>query len=93
LGVILAVCFAVGLMVKTRVGQFIQEKLEKRILQLAPGYPTIKAVIIQLIGKKMSPFSSVVLVRPSENDTLLAAFIPSEAVMEIWSAKDLDIFS
>jgi uncharacterized membrane protein len=73
--IILAGCFALGLMVRTRVGQFIQENLENRILQLAPGYPTIKSVVMQFIGKKKSPFSSVALVRPFENDTLLTAFI------------------
>lgn len=73
--IILAGCFVLGLIVKTRVGRFIQENLENRILQLAPGYPTIKSVVMQFIGKKKSPFSSVALVRPFENDTLLTAFI------------------
>ena len=73
--IILAICFMVGLIVRTKTGQFIQYNLEEKILQLAPGYPTIKSVVMQFIGKKESPLSSVALVRPFENETLLTAFI------------------
>jgi uncharacterized membrane protein len=65
----------VGIFVKTRVGQFIQHNLEKRILQMAPGYPTIKSIVMQFIGKKKSPFSSVALVEVFGNETLMTAFI------------------
>jgi uncharacterized membrane protein len=75
IGIILTICFMVGTIVRTKVGQYIQENLENRILQIAPGYPTIKSVVMQFIGKKKSPFSSVALVRPFENDTLMTAFI------------------
>jgi uncharacterized membrane protein len=73
--IILAVCFLVGVVIKTKVGQFIQDNLENRILQLAPGYPTIKSVVMQFIGKKKSPFSSVALVQVFGNETLMTAFI------------------
>lgn len=73
--IILAVCFLVGVVIKTKVGQFIQNNLENRILQLAPGYPTIKSVVMQFIGKKKSPFSSVALVQVFGNETLMTAFI------------------
>ena len=75
IAIILTICFVVGVIVRTKAGQFIQNSLEDRILQLAPGYPTIKSIVMQFIGKKKSPFSSVALVRPFENDTLLSAFI------------------
>jgi uncharacterized membrane protein len=75
IGIILAFCFVVGTVVKTKVGRYIQENLENHILKIAPGYPTIKSIIMQFIGKKKSPFSSVALVRPFENDTLMTAFI------------------
>ena len=75
IGIILVICFLVGTIVRTKVGQYIQGNLENRILQIAPGYPTIKSVVMQFIGKKKSPFSSVALVRPFENDTLMTAFI------------------
>jgi len=73
--VILAVCFIVGVVVRTKVGRFVQENLENRILQLAPGYPTIKSVVMQFIGKEKSPFSTVALVRLFGNETLMTAFV------------------
>ena len=74
-GIILTFCFGVGAAVKTKIGRYIQENLEDHILKIAPGYPTIKSIVMQFIGKKKSPFSSVALVRPFENDTLMTAFI------------------
>jgi uncharacterized membrane protein len=75
IAIILAVCFLVGVVIKTKAGQFIQDNLEKRILQMAPGYPTIKSVVMQFIGKEKSPFSSVALVQVFGNETLMTAFI------------------
>jgi len=75
LAIIVAVCFVVGIIVKTRAGRFIQESLEQRLLRLAPGYSTLKSIIMQLFGRKESAFSSVALVRPFEKQTLLTAFI------------------
>ncbi|MBU0544707.1 MAG: DUF502 domain-containing protein [Proteobacteria bacterium] len=72
--VILVSCFIIGIIVKTKIGQYIHEHLESRILKIAPGYSTIKEIVMQFIGKKF-PFSSVALVRIFENDTLLTAFI------------------
>lgn len=73
--IILTICFLLGVVVKTKVGQFIHENLENRILQLAPGYPTIKSVVMQFIGKNKSPFSSVALVQVFGDETLMTAFI------------------
>jgi len=75
IAIILAVCFFVGVVVKTKVGGFIHENLENRILQFAPGYPTIKSIVMQFIGKRGSPFSSVALVQVFGNETLMTAFI------------------
>jgi uncharacterized membrane protein len=65
----------VGVVIKTKIGQFIQEGLENRILKMAPGYPTIKSVVMQFMGKEKSPFSSVALVRVFGPETLMTAFI------------------
>jgi len=75
IAIILAICFVVGVVVRTKAGQFFQENLENRILKLAPGYPTIKSVVQQFIGQKQSPFSSVALVQVFGNETLMTAFI------------------
>lgn len=74
IAVILISCFIIGIIVKTKIGKFIHENLERKILKTAPGYSTIKEIVMQLIGKKF-PFSSVALVRVFENDTLMTAFI------------------
>jgi uncharacterized membrane protein len=73
--IIVAICFLVGALVKTGVGKFIHENLEDHILNLAPGYPTIKAVVMQFVGRKKSPFSSVALVQVFGNEILMTAFI------------------
>ena len=75
IAIVLIICFVVGVVVRTRAGQFLQENLENRILKLAPGYPTIKSVVMQFIGQKKSPFSSVALVQVFGNETLMTAFI------------------
>ena len=72
---ILAICFMVGILVKTRVGNFIHRGLENRILAIAPGYTMIKETVMQFFGQSKSPFSSVAMVRVSENDTLMTGFI------------------
>lgn len=74
LTIIVLGCFVIGVFVKTRFGKYVHENLEKRITKIAPGYGTIKEIVMQLIGKKF-PFSSVALVRIFENDTLVTAFI------------------
>ena len=78
IAVILAVCFLVGVFIKTKVGKFIQENLETHILNFAPGYGLLKETVMQFLGKKKSPFSSVALVQAYENDTLMTAFITDE---------------
>jgi uncharacterized membrane protein len=74
IAVILISCFIIGIIVKTKIGKFIHENLESRILKIAPGYGTIKEIVMQLIGEKL-PFSSVALVRIFENDTLVTGFV------------------
>jgi uncharacterized membrane protein len=78
IAIILLACFAVGMIVKTRVGVFIQESLDDYILKFVPGYSIIKETILQFMGKKKFPFSLVVLVRAFENDTLMTGFITDE---------------
>jgi uncharacterized membrane protein len=76
--IILLLCFIVGVIVRTKIGRFIQENLENRILKIAPGYTVIKETALQFMGTKKSPFSSVALVQAYENETLMTAFITDE---------------
>jgi uncharacterized membrane protein len=76
--IILGVCFLVGVIVKTKLGRFVHERLESRILKIAPGYSMIKEIIMQFISKKKVPFSAVALVRIFENSTLMTGFVTDE---------------
>jgi len=75
LGIIVAACFLVGVIVRTRVGRFIHEQLETHILKIAPGYSLIKETVQQFLGNRPSPFSSVALVQIFGNETLVTAFV------------------
>jgi uncharacterized membrane protein len=68
-------CFIIGVIVKTRLGGFLYHHIETRILKIAPGYSLIKETVVQILGSKTSPFSSVALARIFGNDTLVSAFI------------------
>ncbi len=78
LSLIVGVCFVIGLIVKTRVGRFVHEKLESNVLRIAPGYNLIKDTVLQFLGRKKSPFSSVALVQLYQSRTLATAFVTDE---------------
>ena len=78
LGIILAVCFFIGLFVRTRFGKFIFNVIERHLLKIAPGYNLIKETVLQILGSKKSPYSSVALVQIYGNDTLMTAFVTDE---------------
>ena len=69
LGIIVLTCFAIGVIIKTRLGRFIHEELENRILKIAPGYNLIKETVLQFLGNRPSPFSQVALVRIFASET------------------------
>jgi len=72
---VLTICFLVGLAVKTRLGKWIYAGVDNKILKKAPGYSIIKETVLQFIGNKKSPFSSVALVKIFGNNTLMTAFV------------------
>ena len=73
---IIAACFSVGVLVRTRLGGFLYRVIESRILKLAPGYSMIKETVIQIFGSKSeSPFSSVALAQIFCNETQVTCFI------------------
>jgi len=73
--IILMICFAVGVFVKTRLGKFLYRSIENRILKAAPGYSLIKETIVHILGEAESPFSTVALARIFGNDTLVSSFV------------------
>ena len=72
---ILAACFVIGAIVRTKIGQFLHTNLENHILRIAPGYPMIRSIVSQFLGRQEQPFSKVALVQAFQNDTLMTAFI------------------
>ena len=72
---IVMLCAAVGFIVRTKVGKWIYQLVENGLLRKAPGYSIIKETVVQFIGNKKSPFSSVALVQVYENSTMVSAFV------------------
>ncbi len=75
IAVILTLCFVIGVFVRTSLGKWIYQTLENRILKVAPGYSLIKETVMQFLGSKKSPFSSVALAQIFGNETLVSAFV------------------
>ena len=78
IGLILLLCFLVGLLVQTRFGKAIHKYIEQKYLEATPGYKMIKETTEQLMSGKKSPLSKVALVAPFGNETLVTAFITNE---------------
>lgn len=75
IALLVLVCFAVGVVVRTKLGHWLYSVLEKNLLMKAPGYSLIKETVAQFLGNKKSPFTSVALVQIFGNETLVSAFI------------------
>jgi uncharacterized membrane protein len=75
IGLLIWVCFLVGMFVRTRLGKWSYAVLESKLLRKTPGYSLIKETVSQFLGNKQSPFSSVALARIFGNDTLASVFI------------------
>lgn len=73
--IILGLCFLLGLLVKTRFGNFIYRLFEEYILIRIPGYRIIKETVAQLFGSQKNLFSGVALVNLFGNETMTTAFI------------------
>ena len=78
LSILIFICFIIGLIEKTSLGNFIYSWVEKSFLTRLPGYKVIKETIIQFTSNNKSPFSSVALVRIFENQTLATAFVTDD---------------
>lgn len=74
---ILLTCFFLGVFVKTRLGTYLHRVIEEKILKVAPGYTIIKEIVMQFLGGKKTPFSSVAIVQlfGPGTETYVSAFI------------------
>ncbi|MGA1848963.1 MAG: DUF502 domain-containing protein [Thermoplasmatota archaeon] len=75
LGSIFGACFLLGLLIRTRIGNFFHRQVENNFLKKIPGYTVTKEVILHFSGEEETPFSSVVLVKPFGNETLMTGFV------------------
>ncbi len=48
--IILATCFAIGLLIKTGLGRWLHHYLDLTLSRLAPGYKTIREIVSQFLG-------------------------------------------
>ncbi len=76
--VIVAICFFVGLLVKTKLGRYLHRQFEKRILKVMPGYTLFRNTIKQFLGQDKKPFSRVALVQAFGNSTLMTGFVTDQ---------------
>lgn len=74
---IILACFFLGAFVRTKLGTYLHRVFEEKILKVAPGYTIIKETIMQFLGGKKAPFSSVAVVQlfGPEIETYVSAFI------------------
>lgn len=74
--VILLVCFFIGLIIRTRTGIFIHNKLEKHLLIRIPGYRLLREAAKPFFNtEKNVLFTKPALIKPYGNETLMTAFI------------------
>lgn len=75
---VLFIFFVVGLAVRTRLGSFFYNFLERNFLNRVPFYNIIKETIIQLFGVHKKLFKTTALVDLFGNGNLVTAFITDE---------------
>jgi uncharacterized membrane protein len=48
--IVLGICFAIGLLIKTSVGRWLHSWIDRWLAKFAPGYKTIREVVSQFVG-------------------------------------------
>jgi len=62
--IIFVSCFFVGVIVRTKVGNFLHKMFDEILQKLAPGYRMVKEVVVQIFGSsENSPFSNGMVAR------------------------------
>lgn len=78
LGLVIALFFLIGLVVRTSLGKRLFQLIEDTLLSQLPFYMVVRDTVQQLIGTKKMPFSSVVLVDVFGNATRMTGFVVDE---------------
>jgi uncharacterized membrane protein len=68
IAIIIAVCFLLGIVVRTRVGHVFHNIVEKELLERVPGYSTTWQ-------RNLEKESRLAMVKPFENNTLMTGFV------------------
>lgn len=76
--IILAICFSIGLFIRTTFGNTIFSWFEDLFFKKLPFYSTIRETVVQFIGNDKTPFSRVVLVKPYGGEAKMIGFITSQ---------------
>ncbi len=76
--IIILVCFAIGLFIRTQLGNRIYSYIEKHWLEKLPVYSSIRDIVQQFTGKKRTAFQQVVLLAPYGSDTLMTGFVTDQ---------------
>ena len=64
IGIIILSCFVVGIIVRTKLGNFLHALFDNALQQLAPGYRMVKEVVVQIFGNSDdSPFANGVVAK------------------------------
>lgn len=52
LGIVIVLCvfFVIGLLIRTKVGSLLHNRIDSGLTKLVPGYKTIREIVLQLLG-------------------------------------------
>ncbi len=78
LGLVLIGVTIIGGFIRTKGGHKKFIKLENRIFKILPGYTMVKETLLQFLGTKRMPFSTVAIVRPFNNETRQIGFVTND---------------
>jgi len=88
--IILLSCFFIGVVVSTKLGNFLHQTFDDVLQKLAPGYRMVKEVVVQLLGSsENSPFRNGMVARVK----IFGIDSPTEVTALVVDRSDPDIFT
>ncbi|MBC8212382.1 MAG: DUF502 domain-containing protein [Gammaproteobacteria bacterium] len=88
--IILLSCFFIGVVVSTKLGNFLHQTFDDWLQKLAPGYRMVKEVVVQLLGSsENSPFRNGMVARVK----IFGMDSPTEVTALVVDRSDPDIFT
>ncbi|MCB0551527.1 MAG: DUF502 domain-containing protein [Phaeodactylibacter sp.] len=77
-GIVVALFFTIGLVVRTQYGNKAINRFEERWLMQLPFYAVLRDTVRQFFGGKKAPFSQVVLCDPYNSGALMTGFVTDD---------------